>query len=95
MERDKAEEILRKHCKYMSYPLTPEIIDAMLEFAEQSRITEQKSSVVVTDEEIRKVVLSFWFYWYNYPGGTNTEQAFDDWWSKNKSQYWQLNIKDK
>jgi hypothetical protein len=38
----------------------------------------------VSEEIIRKVTLSFWFYWYNHIGGTNTEEGFNKWWVENK-----------
>ena len=28
---------------------------------------------------IKKIATDFFYYWFNYKGGTNTDQAFDDW----------------
>lgn len=40
----------------------------------------------LTEEDIKEIVLAFFYYWYNAPG-TNTDQGFDKWWEFNKHKY--------
>jgi len=38
-----------------------------------------------SEEELRKLCLDFFYYWYNAPGN-NTEQGFDKWFEQNKKK---------
>jgi len=38
-----------------------------------------------TDVQVRTIATEFFYWWYNAKG-TNTEQAFDDWWKLNKQK---------
>jgi hypothetical protein len=39
-----------------------------------------------SEEEVRKLILEFWFFWYNQNKGTNTYEAFEKWFEKHKKK---------
>ncbi len=45
----------------------------------KNELYKNKEEGLYTTTEARELVLNFWFYWYNQTSGTNTYEAFDEW----------------
>lgn len=56
-----------------------------LEPEEYEVIPSDDSSIVYTEEEVKKYCTQFFYYWYNSPG-KNTEEGFNKWWEQNKKK---------
>lgn len=89
--KDKLQQEIRKTLQsvvYYGYDIISAELDLLKAFDKYAQLQSlPKEPTPLRDELIRKITLSFWFHWYNHPGGTNTEQGFDDWWSKNRDEY--------
>jgi hypothetical protein len=60
-------------------------LKAFLEEETKDIVQELNQKKAYSEEEVREITLSFFFYWYNAEG-TNTVQGFDDWFTEFKNK---------